>query len=787
MQRFGPRKYLALPVVWFGLAMIAMLWFGIWYQVKSEFEVARKSAEQELRNFSRVFEEHIIRRVRELDKALLIAQKYYLVSRETQPYQEAIGQRLPDPALLSDISFQMAAIDRDGIMRASTIGKHPPEPIDLKDREHFKIHKATRLDTPHVSKPVLGRKSGRWSVQLTRRVDGPDGAFEGVFVASMDPSLFGRFYGSINIGQQSAVIFAGLDGIVRVASGSAYLKLGDDISNTDIIREARKGSGVFSGHIDESGVERIFAVRQVYGHPLFVAVGITPEEVFSAAQNNRARYVAVGGIVSLLLLLAIGASIRHHLTIAYMAHFDDLTGLANRAHFRESLEKAIGEAARGKAFTLFLIDIDKFKFANDTYGHAFGDKLLRGIAKRLRKSARKNDLVARLGGDEFALLLKDLQKPADISARAQGLLEALSEPLLIEGQQINVTASIGCETVLTGDIPLEELLKNADLALYEAKTEGRNGYKAFVQSMADKFTEKRKLEKDLREAIGQNQLQMHYQVIRSLEDDSVCGFEALLRWDHPERGWVSPVDFIPIAEESGLIIPIGEWALRESCRQATRFAQNKRVAVNLSAVQFRDPDLVAKIASALETSGLPPERLELEITETLMMQASTHTIDKIRQIRALGVKIAMDDFGTGYSSLGYLCSFEFDKIKIDRSFIKGLDEHANYAAIIRTIVGLAKSLNVRTTAEGIETLDQLELIKSIGCTEAQGFLFSAPKPFEQLKEFMDLKPEKAVDEIALLAEANIGPSLLETHTAGPGSDQVGDRLRNLKIRLRDAG
>ena len=787
MQRFGFRHSIGLPVAWLGLTMTGILWFGVWYQINSEFDAARRHTDQELKNFSRVFEEHIVRTVRELDKTLLIARKRYLKTRETKPYSEAIGQPLPDPALLSDLSFQMAAIDRDGILRATTMGKHPPHPINLQDRAYFKLQKSRRSDTPHISKPVLGRKSGRWSVQLTRRIEGPEGLFDGLLVASMDPGLFGRFYGSINFGHEKTVLLAGSDGHIRVSSGSAFIKLGDNIAGTDLMQNARKGEGIYTGDTDGSGVERIYALRKVPEQPLFVVVGVSYDEAFAAANSNRARYLTVAAIVSCLIILAVVASINHQMTIANMARYDDLTGLANRAFFRETIEAALSNFSRRRSFTVFLIDVDKFKFANDAFGHNFGDKLLREVAKRLQRSTRKSDLIARLGGDEFAVILKDVKDPGETAARAGHILKTMREPLIIDGQQIMMTASIGSETVTDQNITPERLLRNADLALYEAKSGGRNCYKRFVPAIAERFTEKRKLEADLRDALQRNQLQLHYQVIQSLQDDRVAGFEALVRWNHHEKGLISPTEFVPIAEETGLIIPIGEWVLREACIEAMTMAPDKRIAVNLSAVQFRDPKLVEKIASALETSGLPPERLELEITESLMMQESASVIDTIRQIRGLGIKIAMDDFGTGYSSLSYLCSFEFDKIKIDRSFVKGLSRHSNYAAIVRTIVNLARSLNVRTTAEGIETVKELELIKAMGCTEGQGFLFSAPMPIEKLRAFVDFNPVSEMQTTPCAARPNEASAETGTALDTVAHKQENPNIARLKRALGDTG
>ena len=736
MKSISTKKLLFLPITWLGAVVLAIFWLGIWYQVQGEFDAARKGAEQDLTNYSRVFEEHIIRTVRELDKAVLIARKLYLKARQTMPYEEAVSQRLPDPTLLSDISFQMAMIDRTGVLRATTIGAHPPEPINLADREHFKFHQSRRDDTVFISKPVLGRISGRWSVQLTRRIDAPDGALEGVLVASMDPDYFGRFYQAIDIGNQGEVIFAGLDGVVRISSGAQKVKLADDISNTDMMRVALKGGGVHTGDMDGSRTERMFAVRRLSEFPLFVAAGISSNEIYASAIHNKHRYLAVGACVSTLILFAIIASMRHHFTVDRMARYDDLTGLPNRILFRDRLAAGLAEMPRGTSIALMLVDVDKFKSANDMFGHAFGDELLREVAKRLKKTLGGSETVARLGGDEFAIIVPDLKNCDEAILRADAILNEIRKPLVVDGQQFTLTCSIGSAATADRDFPIEELLKNADLALYESKSGGRNCHVPFHPEMAEKFSERGKLEEDLKAALEANQLQLHYQPIRALKSDLVLGFEALLRWRHPEKGWIPPATFIPIAEECGLIISIGEWALREACIQAKKFVPGKRVSVNLSPVQFRDQNLVEKIRDALEVSGLDPKCLELEITESIMMEENENTIKAVAEIRAIGIRIAIDDFGVGYSSLGYLPNFDFDKIKIDRCFVKDLGHNFKNRAIVKAITDLGKSLNLITTAEGVETLMQLELLRGIGCDEVQGFLISPPQPIETLTEFL---------------------------------------------------
>jgi EAL domain-containing protein (putative c-di-GMP-specific phosphodiesterase class I) len=391
---------------------------------------------------------------------------------------------------------------------------------------------------------------------------------------------------------------------------------------------------------------------------------------------------------------------------------------------------------------------------------------------------RSGDVLARLAGDEFAILLKDFKKDSLLSARAEEILEFIRRPVIIDGQRLRMTVSIGSAVAVTPECTSERLFKNADLALYEAKRRGRNCHRVFQQEMAERFAERRKLEEDLRQALETGQLELFYQPVHSLAGDTISGFEALLRWNHPDKGWISPADFIPIAEESRLIIPIGDWVLNEACMRAQEFAPDKQIAVNLSPVQFQDPLLFDRIVSALQNSELPPGRLELEITESLMMEADEATIEILRRIRALGVRIAMDDFGTGYSSLGYLCSFEFDRIKIDRSFIVGLEQHGNYAAVIRMIVSLAKSLGVSTTAEGVETLQQLEMIRAMGCTEVQGYLFSPPKPLEQIRYMTNPREAQRPQRVQI---GNAGTQREEAN------DFASAQAKPVKTALRDAG
>jgi diguanylate cyclase (GGDEF)-like protein len=423
--------------------------------------------------------------------------------------------------------------------------------------------------------------------------------------------------------------------------------------------------------------------------------------------------------------------IRNEERITYMARHDILTGLSNRLHFRERAEEALPLLRRGEDFAVLCIDLDHFKEVNDTLGHPSGDKLLKLVADRLGQNVRETDILARLGGDEFAVVQTMLQQPEEVTVLASRIIEVLSKPYEVDGHEVVVGASIGIAIAPgDGDDP-DQLLKNADMALYRAKADGRGMFRFFEAEMDARLHARRKLEMELRKAVAQNEFAVYYQPIVDLKDNQVTAFEALIRWNHPERGLVMPDEFIPVAEKLGLIAPIGEWVLHQACVDAATWPRGIRVAVNLSPLQFRKT-LVPAIVQSLAAAGLCASRLELEITESVVLQNNEATMSMLRELHDIGVRISMDDFGTGYSSLSYLHSFPFDKIKIDRLFVSDLDANSDCAAIVRAVAGLGKTLGMRTTAEGVETRAQLDWLRSEGCSEVQGYLFSRPQPARNL-------------------------------------------------------
>jgi len=492
------------------------------------------------------------------------------------------------------------------------------------------------------------------------------------------------------------------------------------------IIEHRVANGLYGGQIPENYLRDMLAMA-AENRPATRIVELTDKRVI-AVRHEPTRD---GGWVS--MHEDITESRRSEARIAYMARHDLLTELPNRLNLRERLEKELAGAREGESVALLCLDLDRFKDVNDTLGHSVGDQLLKAVGARLASCIGPDDVLARFGGDEFSVLQIGAEQPIAATALATRIVEALSETFLVAGHQITTGGTIGI-AVSPGDGSCpDELLKNADLALYRTKSETRGVYRFFEADMNADMQARRQMQLDLRRALADGQFELHYQPLVNLARDEISCMEALLRWHHPERGLVPPSEFIPLAEETGLIVPIGEWALREACAAAAQWPPDVNVAINLSAIQFKSQQLVEAVFSALAASGLAASRLELEITESVLLQNNESTLAMLHRLRALGVRIALDDFGTGYSSLSYLRSFPFDKIKIDRCFVSDLSETGEDAlAILRAVAGLGSSLGIDTTAEGVETSEQLQRVREEGCTEVQGYFFSPPRPINEI-------------------------------------------------------
>ncbi len=439
----------------------------------------------------------------------------------------------------------------------------------------------------------------------------------------------------------------------------------------------------------------------------------------------------------MLALMDITERKQAELRLAFMAQHDGLTGLPNRNLLRQRLDEVLSQSRRsGALIGVLALGIDNFKAINDSLGHSIGDKLLRSVGQRLKSSLREEDSVARLNSDEFAVVQNGVDRPDDVVLLARRLLKAVSEPFLFEGHSIVVSASIGIALAPGDGDESERLLKNAAMALSRAKAKQRGTFSFFEAEMDARAQIRRKIEIDLRAAIQNNLLRPHYQPLIDLATGRITGVEALVRWPDPVRGMIPPGEFIPVAEDTGLISPLGIQILRRACSDAAQWPEDIRVAVNLSPLQFRVGNLLSVVMEALHQSGLPARRLELEITETLLLDKSDDVLATLHALRALGVRISMDDFGTGYSSLSYLRSFPFDKIKIDQTFVRGLGDNREGQAIVRAIVSLGVSLGVTITAEGVETESELHCLRTEGCHEGQGFLFSRARPNHEIVELL---------------------------------------------------
>ena len=450
---------------------------------------------------------------------------------------------------------------------------------------------------------------------------------------------------------------------------------------------------------------------------------LTSGDYSVSVEDHRERKDEVG-----VLIEAVSGYRESLMRSSHMARHDALTDLPNRILFKERIEEALERVPRGEKVAVLCLDLDRFKSVNDTFGHPGGDALLTQVAERLRGTLRKADTVARFGGDEFAVVQVGGVQPQEATALAQRIIEVLSAPYDLDGQQVIIGVSVGIALAPMDGCEPEQLLRNGDMALYRAKNDGRGLYRFFEPEMDARMQTRRTLEIDLRQALANGEFELFYQPVLSVATDEITAFEALLRWHHPRRGLVSPGEFISLAEEIGLIVPLGEWVLRQACRDAAGWPDRIKVAVNLSPAQFKSKKLLETVVMALATSRLPAERLELEITEGVLLVEHQATVAMLHELRSLGVSIAMDDFGTGYSSLSYLRSFPFDKIKIDGSFVRDVSDQESSLAIIRAVTGLSTSLGMATTAEGVETIEQLERIRSEGCTEVQGFFISEPRP-----------------------------------------------------------
>ncbi len=590
-----------------------------------------------------------------------------------------------------------------------------------------------------LSKPSLNPVTRRWSVQVTLTLRDRTGRTEGWAAVQLDPLALSDLIARQTAGDGVvSMVQLRSDGSFIARSNHPGRALLEHPSPTDPAFAAALRTG--SGQVEDmqGGINRLIGFRAPDGVPIVVSQSIDTRLARAGFYRLRRIVLAIslalitGGFSATRLILA---NYLLRARLGEQAMLDPLTGLHNRRYFTDVLARRFTAAQRqGLSATVLQIDLDGFKQVNDTRGHPVGDALLRQVAARLRACVGPGDAVVRLGGDEFAIIRLGRHQRRDSVALARYVVSELALPYQVETYQLRISASVGVALYPSGGEHLPDLLRSADLALYFVKDEGGDAYRVFDPAMEESVRTRRALELDLRQAIARGQMEVYFQPLVQLEPRRVGGFEALVRWHHPELGMVMPSTFIPLAEETGQIAVIGEWVLRQACLEATRWDGNLRIAVNLSPVQFERSDIVDIVASALRETRLPPSRLELEITEGVVMGEMSDVLETMRRLQALGVRLALDDFGTGYSSLSYLRSFPFDKVKIDASFLADL--HGDGGTIIRAVLGLCGHLGLDTLVEGVETQAQLQWLRVEGCTEVQGHLFSPPRPAGGLAEII---------------------------------------------------
>jgi diguanylate cyclase (GGDEF)-like protein len=588
-------------------------------------------------------------------------------------------------------------------------------------------------------------------------------------VVSVDAAYFVSGYEPAKLGAQGILGIIGADGAFRVRRTGDSMFSGDAVDFHAVVPDAEQEDDdvpVSLGASPWDGVRRYSSARQFYEFPLAVIVGLSESEQLAAARRNIDSY-ALRAVIASVVVVALGAllaymswqlaqsrrreaesKIAHAEHVEYLAYHDGLTTLPNRSLFSKLLSQGISLAARQqRRLAVAFLDLDRFKQINDTLGHEAGDELLREVAARLKACVRESDTVARLGGDEFVVLLPDLSEERYAATVAQKILTAVARPFMLIGQEFRVTASIGISTYPNDGLDEQTLTKNADIAMYQAKEEGKNNFQFYSEALNANSLERLALESSLRHALERGEFRLHYQAKRDIATDQITGMEALLRWEHPDLGIVGPLKFLPIAEETGLIVPIGRWVLTTACRQNVDWQRQGlprlNIAINLTARQFKDEHLIEDIRSILELTGMEPSFLELEISESILIHDVQTTLQVLTKLKGMGVRIAIDDFGSGFSSLSTLQQFPLDTIKIDRSFIREVSGASNDSGLTDAIIAMGRALSMTVVAQGVETREQAEFLRQHACDELQGFYFAKPVPADQATRLLQAPQDTA--------------------------------------------
>lgn len=741
--------YILFPVL--AVFLLLVSWTATLYLIKVEHVRAQQSVAAVSLEIGATYEAQILRAVREIDQTLKLVKYTYESEGKQNPLPRLQERALLPPALLFDVSVA----NSKGVLVASTRAN---ETGNITDQDQDEFRTLQHNDTLSISRPWKSPSTGEWRLRFSRRLDEADGTLSGIARIEVDAAYFVSSYDASKLGEQGVLGMLGTDGIFRVRRTGEVVLAGDAVDYPAVVPATEDTDALLSVN-GWDGVRRYTSARQLYDLPLAVIVGLSEEEQLAAVTRQAHTYLwrAAGG--SLLLALLVGllsrmswqlaqsrlraaeAKIAYAERVEYLAYHDGLTSLPNRSLFSKLLSQSISEARRyNRQLAVLFLDLDRFKQINDTLGHDAGDQLLQEVATRLQACLRASDTVARLGGDEFVILLPELSEDKYVAITAQKILSAVAKPFNLRGQEFRVTASVGISIFAQDGLDEQTLTKNADIAMYQAKQQGKNNFQFYSEKLNADSLERLTLELSLRHALERQEFQLHYQAKHDIRSGQITGMEALLRWDHPELGMVAPMQFIPVAEETGLIVPIGKWVLKTACRQNVAWQQqglpHLGMAVNLTARQFADENLLTDLAAILAETGMEASLLELEIAESLLMQDVKRALRVLTGLKHLNIRIAIDDFGIGYSSLSALKQFPLDSIKIDRSFIRDITSVSEDKALTDAIIAMGRTLSLTVVAQGVETKEQADFLRDNACDEFQGFYFNKPVPADQVKALL---------------------------------------------------
>lgn len=736
--------YILFPLL--AALLLLLIWAGTLYLIKVEHARAQQGIAEASLEIGATYEAQILRAVREIDQTLKLVKYTYESEREPNPLPKLKARGLlPSPYL-----FDVSVVDASGRVVAST------QPSEAGSRMAKDALPTPGPDTAlSIGRPWKSPATGEWTLRFSRRLDEGNGGFAGIAMIEVDAAYFVSSYDPSKLGDHGLLGLLGIDGIFRARRSGETISAGDPIDYASVVPDTENTEAVRAIN-PWDGVRRYTSARQLYDFPLAVIVGLSEEEQLAAVTRQAQRYLWRAAGASLLLVLLAGllarmswqlaqsrlrageAKIAYAESVEYLAYHDGLTALPNRSLFSKLLSQSIREADRyDRQLAVLFLDLDRFKQVNDTLGHDAGDQLLMEVAQRLEACLRSSDTVARLGGDEFVILLPELSEDNDVASAAQKILGAIARPFNLQGQEFRVTASVGISVFPQDGLDEQTLTKNADIAMYQAKQRGKNNFQFYSAKLNADSLERLTLELSLRHALERQEFQLHYQAKRDIRSGQITGMEALLRWNHPDLGIVAPMQFIPIAEETGLIVPIGKWVLKTACQQNVAWQRqglpHLGVAVNLTARQFADEDLLTDLAEILAETGMDARLLELEIAERLLMQDVKRALSVLTGLKRLQVRIAIDDFGIGYSSLSALEQFPLDVIKIDRSCICDTSSVSEDKALTEAIIAMGRTLSLTVVAQGVETKEQADFLRDNACDEFQGFYFNRPIPADQFK------------------------------------------------------